>query len=476
MKRAILLILILAASLRLVSLNQSLWLDEAINVLAAEKYSLWEMVTEYAKADFHPPGYLIILWLWTKLFGTSEILVRIPSVLFGVVTVFITYTIGKRFISQKIGLLAALLLAVNPLHIYYSQEARMYSYTAFATSLNFYFFLNNLKVKGGFSLGYFLSALLVLSSDYLAYLIFPTQFLILIIQKEKEVFKKLVISFLPAIAIWLIWLPMFFKQVNVGISQTLINPAWKAVVGDFGIKPLLLTFVKFIIGRISYPDKMLYYLALLPVGSFYLLLLIRAFLKSSKEISKLLLIWLALPATLGLGISFFIPIYSYFRMLFLLVPYVLALSLGIKSFENKKIPLFVNIIVLSISLFASFFYLLNPFYHREDWRGLVNFLQKNKNAITIFESTGNFAPFDYYSRGNIKTLPGLKQFPASNDAHLANLETDLAGFEKVYLVEYLVGISDPQRLLFKKMISLDFRQERIYNFNGVGFVYELKKL
>ena len=75
-------ILLLGLILRTVSLNQSLWLDEAINTLAVRDYSLIDLVAQYAKADFHPPGWFIILWFWTKLFGYSEIAVRIPSIIF----------------------------------------------------------------------------------------------------------------------------------------------------------------------------------------------------------------------------------------------------------------------------------------------------------------------------------------------------------------------------------------------------------
>ena len=89
-------ILLIAFILRVINLNQSLWLDEAINVLATQNFSFLGIITEYAKADFHPPGWFIILWFWGKLFGYSEIAVRIPSVIFGVITIYITYLIGKN--------------------------------------------------------------------------------------------------------------------------------------------------------------------------------------------------------------------------------------------------------------------------------------------------------------------------------------------------------------------------------------------
>ena len=135
------LILFLSLILRIVSLNQSLWLDEAINVMAARSYSFLGILTEYAKADFHPPLYFIIIWIWTKLFGFSEVSARLPSVIFGLLTIWLVFLIGRKLYSKTLGILAALLLALNPLHIYYSQEARMYSMAAFAVVLNLLFFI-----------------------------------------------------------------------------------------------------------------------------------------------------------------------------------------------------------------------------------------------------------------------------------------------------------------------------------------------
>ena len=138
-------ILLLGFILRLVSLNQSLWLDEAITVLAVKNHSFLQIITQYIGGDFHPPGFYLLLNLWTKIFGYSEVSARFPSVLFGVATIWIVYLLTKKLFSEKVGLLAAFLLAINPLHIYYSQEARMYAFAAFAVSLSFLFFIKLIK-------------------------------------------------------------------------------------------------------------------------------------------------------------------------------------------------------------------------------------------------------------------------------------------------------------------------------------------
>jgi 4-amino-4-deoxy-L-arabinose transferase-like glycosyltransferase len=77
--------------------------------------------------DTHPPLYYLILHVTRQLFGLSDFAFRYPSVLFGVLLIPLLYQLGRRLGNATIGLLAALLVAVNPLQVYYSQEARMYT-------------------------------------------------------------------------------------------------------------------------------------------------------------------------------------------------------------------------------------------------------------------------------------------------------------------------------------------------------------
>src|SRR3989344_764096 len=113
----IIIVLILAVVLRLVSLNQSLWLDEAINVNVAQVLSLKRLILDYSLGDFHPPLYNAVLYFWIKVFGSSEIATRMPSVIFAIGNILTVYLIGKKLFGRKTGLIAATLLSTAPLHI-----------------------------------------------------------------------------------------------------------------------------------------------------------------------------------------------------------------------------------------------------------------------------------------------------------------------------------------------------------------------
>lgn len=464
------LILAVGLILRLVSLDQSLWLDEAINVLAAKSNSFWQILTEYPKFDFHPPGYFLILWGWIRIFGYSEVAVRMPSVIFGVATVWIVFLIGKKLISENLGVLAALILATSPLHIYYSQEARMYSFAAFAVTLNFFLFIKFLK-KEYSKVFLILSNLLIFLSDYLTYFIFPAQFIFLLITKKTQFIKTWLTVLIITIVSFIWWLPILVGQVNIGKVTALSVPGWKMVVGEAGIKPLILTYVKFIIGRISHPDHLTYTLLFLPVGFLFAFLIIQA-RKSDYFAKTLLLSWIGIPIFLAWFISFVIPVYSYFRLLFVLPAFFILVALGILTFKTKMQYLILSLVIL-IEFISSGIYLVNPVFQREDWRGLVKYLKsKPSSSKILFESNGSFAPFDYYSGNEFKGRGALKNFPAKDLDDLGNL-TDLG--PSVYLIDYLVEISDPNKLVSAKLKESGYKQVDIKNFNGVGFVYHYIK-
>lgn len=468
-------ILLTSFILRVINLNQSLWLDEAINVLAAKNYSFLGMITEYAKADFHPPGYFIILWMWAKIFGTSEIAVRMPSVIFGVLTVYVIYLIGKNLHSKTLGFLSAFLLAINPLHVYYSQEARMYSLATLAVSLNVLFFIKLIKREKINPLFLIAGNFLVLLSDYVSYFIFPAQFIFLLTLKKKEVIKKWFTQLLFALLLFSIWSPIFLNQLNVGSVTSDRLPAWKLIVGGFDFKAVPLTFVKFIIGRISYPDKFIYAVVLLPVSLLFLFIIFRG-IKFVKGLERsLLIIWLGIPIILGTIISFIVPIFSYFRMLFILPPFVFTVALGIISFKSR-LRIIILVIVTLIQLYSTSVYLFNPSYQREDWKGLVNFLISNgKNSLILFESSGTLPPFDYYAKGVLNAKGALRDFPLKNADGLADLENLSSGLKDLYLVDYLVDISDPGRLVKERLNMLGYKLIETKDFHGVGFLYHYVK-
>jgi uncharacterized membrane protein len=79
----------------------------------------------------HTPLYFVIENLSIATLGTSEFALRLPSVLFGTLTIAFLFLLGRRLHSADLGLVAAGLFAVAPYQVWYGQEARMYSMLIF---------------------------------------------------------------------------------------------------------------------------------------------------------------------------------------------------------------------------------------------------------------------------------------------------------------------------------------------------------
>lgn len=82
-------------------------------------------------ADTHPPAYYVLMWAWTKLFRASLAVIRLPSALFGILSIPLLYWTGTLIGQRKAGLLAAGLLAFSGYHVFWGKVARVYSLTCF---------------------------------------------------------------------------------------------------------------------------------------------------------------------------------------------------------------------------------------------------------------------------------------------------------------------------------------------------------
>ena len=76
--------------------------------------------------DPNPIGYYLLMLAWTRVFGASVLAIRLPSVIFGVGAIVLTYYLGSLEKSTWIGLLGAAMVALNGYLIFWSQIAKMY--------------------------------------------------------------------------------------------------------------------------------------------------------------------------------------------------------------------------------------------------------------------------------------------------------------------------------------------------------------
>ena len=387
MTKKLFLILLISLGLRLLSLNQSLWLDEAISANVVKNYSYSDIITKFSPSDFHPPLYYLTLKAWTSIFGYSEISLRFPSVIFSLITIYLVF---KFF-----GFWPSLLLAFNPLYLYYSQEARMYSLVTLLV------FCAYLAFKTNKLFIYYLFVFLSLSTFYGSVFFFAAISLYWLFKKNYKNF--IIYSLAPGFS-FLILSPLLWQQYQISKTLLVSVENWSLVLGPATFKNLLLILTKFTLGRISFYPKWLYYfISLIFTTPLWLLV----FLRSFKQRKTAFIFWVTL--AVAFVFSLFTPMFQYFRFLYL-IPFLCLI-------------LHKNYFYTFIFLIFSLVYLLNSNFHREDWQSLSASLI---NPIYIIESVAD--PIKYY-RPDLK-INDLKSIsPAESEITVIPYASEIHGFD-----------------------------------------------
>ncbi len=164
----LLLITVVALALRLVGLDaMSLWVDEVFT---------WELIAPGADADFptrilaayQGPLYHAAAWPLVRLAETGFML-RLPAAVAGAFTVPLLGIFAGRLWGREAGRLAALLACVSPFLIWYSQEARGYSFVMFFATASGLVLMDAMRhgIGGGRALGLMLLIAAGLLSNFI---------------------------------------------------------------------------------------------------------------------------------------------------------------------------------------------------------------------------------------------------------------------------------------------------------------------
>lgn len=446
MNKKVITILGLAFVLRLITIDQSFWLDEATSGIVVRDLSFNEILTKFSPADFHPPLYYLILKIWSTIFGTSEIALRLLSVIFGTATVIVVYKIAQNLVKERYAVIASLLMATAPLHIYYSQEARMYSMAALFASLSVYFFILLSKkhdVKYALFTGITLD--LAMLSDYVAVFMLPV--ILLAGLTSKNLRNKTTFMYLssPLIICGILVLPLFLQQFSNALGVKESGSLWWNILGEFSLKNILLVPIKLVIGRIGFENNLVYAayagLALISYG----LVIAIAQVKN-----KTLYLWLLVPYVLSILVSLFIPILYYFRLLFILPALYILASIGIS--KSTKYANVLVMLLLSINLVSIGIFYVNSQFHREDWRGLVAHIPNYPGSQVVFVASSQMEAFDYYNNSKLQRVS-----PENID-----LQSD-----KIWLMRYVRDIYDPADTTRSLIEKAGFYKVNELDFNGV---------
>lgn len=460
-KKSFWLIFLASLFIRLIGSGQSFWLDEGGSIVLA-KLPLSSLFNAL-RGDFHPPLFYFLLHLWLPFAGHSEWLIRLPFIIIGSLTVPIFYIFLTELFGDKkrsVAFAATFLLLINPLHVYYSSELRMYSANALLSLLSWLYLLRALKDKSKNQLHWRLFTLISLLNFYTFYgAIFNliSQWIVVLWQHKNKL-KPFVICNLALGLLFLPWVQTLIKQLS----------GENYLTHGLSLKPLGLIMAKFTIGRISLANKSAYTIFVAGITLYFLLC---AYLTSLTKGGKTLLIWFCSSIVMAIIINFRISVLEYWRFIFLVPPFIAIITYGLNQLPPEAYR-FNLLAVFLIFLSGNILFFSVPMFQREDWRTAAKVISVDR-SLTIVNFTDSFAPLKFYAP-NVYIYPDQNTLGKTRSDLDQSLPLIISEKNTIFVFDYLSDLTDKKRSILSWLKQAGFIEQPTHNINGVGFIYEFK--
>ena len=346
----------LASLIRFSTLDrQSFWSDEAVTALLV-RMGAGEMLSTTAETESTPPLYYALAWAWAQGFGSGEIGLRSLSATAGVVAVPLAYAAGATWLDRRAGLVAAALVAVHPLLVWYAQEARAYALLMPLGLLSLWM-LGRARARpsAGSTAAWAASAVALLATHYFAlFLVLAEAGLLLLVGKGSRAARYAVGGVAVAAAALA---PLALAQRSRGSADYIADDALHARLANLG--------KQFLVGRDAPLDQLLaVVVAGLVVAVAVVALRSRPSPRSPRPLVVIALVALAAPVALALvGLDYV----TTQNALVVAAPLVLVVAAAIA--RAGVVGLCALGALTAIGVFLVVAVALRPAYHRTDWRG-----------------------------------------------------------------------------------------------------------
>ncbi|MEO8071456.1 MAG: hypothetical protein ABI652_08635 [Acidobacteriota bacterium] len=140
-------VMVVAAALRVAALDKPLYIDEIVTITVASQ-PLASMASVMRQVDASPALYPLLLHVWL-LVSHADGWVRLLSAIFGVLAVAAFASVASRAFGWRVGLAAAAVMAIAPVHVHYAQYVRSYSLFTLLGALHVRLFIDWMYSTGG---------------------------------------------------------------------------------------------------------------------------------------------------------------------------------------------------------------------------------------------------------------------------------------------------------------------------------------
>lgn len=352
------------------------------NAIYMSNYRQYDFSSFLNIAKHYPPSifYYCIVYVYSLLFGSGQSL-RVISVVFSLFSLVIFYFLSRLFLNRKDSIYAFLIMAINPFHLWYAQEARPYSMACFFTILTVYSYIRALRVNKFWCwvVFTFLSMLVLHTSYYSIFLLMVTG-VILLFREYRRCVKAWSLSIITALLLFMPILLIIRGQLDI-----MINGFWL-------VPPTLETlFNTFAVFNFGYSAARWQYYAGSGVLLFLFAYCLYSYYRKDRKSAAIIFMFLTLPIAITYLFSIFVfPIY-FSRYLLIFSPfYYIVIAGGIGAIRRKIIRRIVMVTVAVLILISAVnyhhgFMLSNPYgedfyfgvHYKKDYKGLIESIDHN---------------------------------------------------------------------------------------------------
>jgi 4-amino-4-deoxy-L-arabinose transferase-like glycosyltransferase len=435
-------ILVAATFLRFYRIGgQSYWVDELLSLGASstpEGISFWKKILY----DVHGPLHTVIIHFLRQI-STAEYLLRAPSAVAGVLSVYFIYRwliiLGRR----DVALYGALFLALHPYNLYYSQELRFYSLLTLFVILSmiaFERYLRDPTIGRGLVLGVTLTCA---SFAHFSALFLPVGFFVYLLV-SRRLDRRYVTAGLVAMAVLLlVSSPWIYREIKIlggiNVVNILTLPVEERLRGDLTLNPWSYpyTLYAFSVGYSFGPDLRVlhgidsatdllgaYWRELLLVAMLFGFLLIGGIRDAARRRRLALFLSIALTSAALITVIALLNI-KVFNVRYLTVIFPVYLALIVYGLPRGRLARPIAIwVVCAFLVVSSWNYHKDPIYARDDIRSAVERIELGERKGDLILAINSRSVIDHYYRGDnqvreiVPVELGREEIDVGADRHL----------------------------------------------------------
>ena len=397
---------LLAAALRFATLGvQSYHHDEIVTASRILRDGFWHAMDAVGFSESAPPLYYATAWLWTQLTGTGEVGLRSVSAVAGIATVPVAYLLGAELSSRRAGLFAAALVAVNPMLLWYAQEARGYALFVLLTAISLLYFVRTLdRGRRRDSIGWGIASALALATHYFAAFPIAAEALWLLRRRGRQsggAFPGLWIAGAGA----LLLAPLVIHQASYKHAEWISNLSLGHRLWETGLT--------FLVGEtgdiIAGPEQPLLGVVPALVAIAALTLVFLRGERRERRASTVLLAIAAVTVAVPVAIGLLDPSKDYVlarNLLPALVPLLVAVAIGFTLPAARRRGAVLATVLVAYSLGFSVWASLSPALQRPDWEDVAGAIGEPEAPRAMVTWTLGAASLRYYlSTGSFQAHP-----------------------------------------------------------------------